>query len=636
MALELKDNSRFNVIELVGSTNATEVMTEVPYKAGQLLINDNGEIWYDVSVTSVGTNGRLKLENSLESGITAIEGEIDALEGRVGTLEAQVSTIDGEVTQLQTDVQAAQSAADAAQADVDALEAKVGNANGIAELDGEGKVPLTQMPDALIGAVVYQGTFNPTTGQDSAGTAIPAAATENKGHYYIASVAGSFTPPSQEDPIEFDIGDWLISDGTKWSKVDNVDAVTSVNGKKGAVVIGMEDIDGLQEAIQASNNTFYEVTATAEQDDTTAIGTVATAPKHGDVAVVIRNIDAAGTKKSRTAYFYDTNTWKALDGNYNAENVYFAEDLMTTSAIGNITLTGGQATIPAAGKNLKEVFDTIFVKEDSTSLKTGNVAANITGVSLQYIEVGSSASATGTVVLSEDGAYKYGYTTERGSDGDSATSVVNNGTTGVTVNSLATPPYTMSYKVGSGIATPLEATEENGAVFQINSGVQTAKASASVIANVAYTDGYNPVSNLKKMYPSQKIKAASATKTTELFRWYVPLYSGFKYSDTVIADPANITEQQIKDLTITKDATAYNQTVPSTARATKSWRQYFIAVPEVWAKNLTAVKDSNNLTLTVSHANDVTLTLGTASINYKVFYINNAADYDTVQISLTW
>ena len=587
-------------------------------------------------ITSVGTNGRLKLENSLESGITAIEGEIDALEGRVGTLETQVSALESEVDQLQTDVQTAQSAADAAQADVDALEAKVGNANGIASLDGEGKVPLTQMPDALIGAVVYQGTFDPTTGQDSEGTAIVAASTDNKGHYYIASAAGSFTPPSQDAPIEFDVGDWLISDGTKWSKVDNVDAVTSVNGKKGAVVIGMEDIDGLQEAIQASNNTFYEVTATAEQEDIVAIGTVATAPKHGDVAVVIRNIDAAGTKKSRTAYFYDTNTWKALDGNYNAENVYFAEDLMTTSAIGNITLTGGQATIPAAGKNLKEVFDTIFVKEDSVNLKTGNVAANITGVSLQYIEVGSSASATGTVVLSEDGAYKYGYTTESGSDGDSATSVVNNGTTGVTVNNLATPPYTMSYKVGSGSATPLEATEENGAIFQINSGVQTAKASASVTATVAYTDGYNPVSNLKKMYPSQKITAANATKTTELFRWYVPMYAGFKYSDTVIADPANITEEQIKGLTVTTGATAYNQSVPASAKATKAWRQYFVAVPEVWAKTLTAAKDSNNLTLTVSQAADVTMTLGTASINYKVFYINNAADYDTVQISLTW
>ena len=49
-----------------------------------------------------------------------------------------------------------------------------------------------------------------------------------------------------------------------------------------------------------------------------------------------------------------------MDGNYNAENVYFDEDLMTTTAVGVIKLTNGQATIPAAGKNLKEVFNTIF------------------------------------------------------------------------------------------------------------------------------------------------------------------------------------------------------------------------------------------------------------------------------------
>jgi hypothetical protein len=42
-----------------------------------------------------------------------------------------------------------------------------------------------------------------------------------------------------------------------------------------------------------------------------------------------------------------------MDGNYNAENVYFDEDLITTSAVGNITLTNGSATIAAAGKNLK-------------------------------------------------------------------------------------------------------------------------------------------------------------------------------------------------------------------------------------------------------------------------------------------
>nr|DAP41131.1 MAG TPA: hypothetical protein [Caudoviricetes sp.] len=57
-----------------------------------------------------------------------------------------------------------------------------------------------------------------------------------------------------------------------------------------------------------------------------------------------------------------------MDGNYNAENVYFDEDLMTTSAIGNITLSNGQATIPAVGKNLKEVFQTIFVKESNPTI----------------------------------------------------------------------------------------------------------------------------------------------------------------------------------------------------------------------------------------------------------------------------
>ena len=58
-----------------------------------------------------------------------------------------------------------------------------------------------------------------------------------------------------------------------------------------------------------------------------------------------------------------------MDGNYNAENVYFTEDLITTSAIGNIELINGQATIAAAGKNLKEVFNTIFVREENPEIE---------------------------------------------------------------------------------------------------------------------------------------------------------------------------------------------------------------------------------------------------------------------------
>ena len=73
-----------------------------------------------------------------------------------------------------------------------------------------------------------------------------------------------------------------------------------------------------------------------------------------DICILKTLIHDDGTNKkySRTAYVYD-NGWKAMDGNYNAENVYFDQDLTFTKEIGYVTLTNGKGTLQAAGKNMK-------------------------------------------------------------------------------------------------------------------------------------------------------------------------------------------------------------------------------------------------------------------------------------------
>ena len=48
--------------------------------------------------------------------------------------------------------------------------------------------------------------------------------------------------------------------------------------------------------------------------------------KDGDFAIVDEAIGSSD-KVQKVAYIYNGGTWKALDGNYNAENVYFANDL---------------------------------------------------------------------------------------------------------------------------------------------------------------------------------------------------------------------------------------------------------------------------------------------------------------------
>jgi hypothetical protein len=58
-----------------------------------------------------------------------------------------------------------------------------------------------------------------------------------KGYYYITTVAGD------RFGLHFDVGDWIISAGGYWSKVDNTDAVSAVNGMTGNVILNATDIN---------------------------------------------------------------------------------------------------------------------------------------------------------------------------------------------------------------------------------------------------------------------------------------------------------------------------------------------------------------------------------------------------------
>src|SRR5690606_15428694 len=148
-----------------------------------------------------------------------------------------------------------------------------GQANGYASLDGTGKVPMGQIPDALIGSVKYEGTWNASTNTP----AIPAAAPANKGAYYIVSVAGTTTVSGIND---WEIGDWIISDGSAWSKVDNTDQVMSVNGKRGAVVLAKADV-GLGNVDNTSDANKPISTATQNALNAKAGTAVATTSANG-------------------------------------------------------------------------------------------------------------------------------------------------------------------------------------------------------------------------------------------------------------------------------------------------------------------------------------------------------------------
>lgn len=414
----------------------------------------------------------------------------------------------------------------------------------------------------------------------------------------------AFIPNAGEPCMNLDTGVVVYGNG-----VDTYEALVAAYEANKAVMAN--HYEGVKQDGESDNDVIDRV-----------LTELAVEAKKDDIFVV-KTLISEG-KYSYTAFVYNGTVWAAMDGNYNAGNVYFDRDLLTTVATGNITLVNGQATVPATGKNLYELWETINVKED-TDISVTKPSASVSG-GVKYIEVGSSSSQDVTITY-EDGSYEYGYTTEEGNTGDTAKTTVNNGSTGADVT---------GYILTDG-AKAIDPKAAGGNAFTVNSGVKTAKGSMSVQGSATYDDGYIPVSNLKKMYPAKKISAGTtAVVTKELFRWYVPMFYGFKYDGALIADPANITEAEIKALTAIKDSTAYSQTKPTSATAAASWRQFFVAVPAGYNAELSGISDSNKLPLTIGKAKNVTMTFGTASIEFEIWYVALDADYDTKAITLTW
>ena len=104
-----------------------------------------------------------------------------------------------------------------------------GVANGVATLDAGGKVPVSELPAAVLGALSYQGTWDASTNTPTLTSSVG-----TKGYYYVVNVAGSTNLNGITDWV---IGDWAVFNGSIWQKVDNTETVTSVNGQTGAVVL---------------------------------------------------------------------------------------------------------------------------------------------------------------------------------------------------------------------------------------------------------------------------------------------------------------------------------------------------------------------------------------------------------------
>lgn len=103
------------------------------------------------------------------------------------------------------------------------------SAGNVPQLDSGGKLLTAVLPEAILGAMKYQGTWDASTNSPTLASP-PAAST--KGFYYVVSVAGSTNLSGITD---WKVGDWAVSNGSTWDKVDSSDQVASVAGLQGVI-----------------------------------------------------------------------------------------------------------------------------------------------------------------------------------------------------------------------------------------------------------------------------------------------------------------------------------------------------------------------------------------------------------------
>lgn len=213
----------------------------------------------------------------------------------------------------------AQSTADAA---IPATEK--GANNGVATLDGGGKIPVSQLPSSVM---TYEGTWNAATN-----TPTLADGSGDAGQVYLTTVAG--TVDFGSGPITFAIGDWAVYSGSIWQKSSNSNAVVSVNGQTGVVALTTTDIP-------EGTNLYY--TATQARADVIASsitnGDTTHAPSGDAVfdALALKQ-DASAELTEAVAFFAATDISGAeaeqLTNGSNADSLHTHASLIDVKTVG--------------------------------------------------------------------------------------------------------------------------------------------------------------------------------------------------------------------------------------------------------------------------------------------------------------
>lgn len=313
-----------------------------------------------------------------------------------------------------------------------------------------------------------------------------------------------------------------------------------------------------------------------------ALEAVAGEAQQGDIGIVRERL--ADGKFQYTAYVHTGEGWAAMDGNYDAENVYFQKDLTITAPIGVQTIpSSGSKTLATTGKNVKQVFDMLVAEEKNPSTSQPSVVLNSSNIGAK--EVGTNIAIAYSFVTNP-GSYTYGPAT------------------GVTF---------------SGFTATFNGEEKSGQTGTFASVQVTDTTNLTITGACNSSEGAIPKTNLGNDYAAGKIAAKSYSPSKGTLTGYRDWFYGYYDGTQAIGNAAAITSDQLRAMHKTN-----GNDFPGTFNTNKM-QQMFFAAPKGRVKNISIANAVNGAPLTVKTS--VVSVEGANKYNaieYDLFYVSNA------------
>ena len=382
-------------------------------------------------------------------------------------------------------------------------------------------------------------------------------------------LASSLILKKGEVGFDTDLHIFKVGDGTKtWSQIET----------------HFVDFAAVEKAINDATKNLHTTDVYQKEialggDKAAALAGIAE-PVKGDIAIIKEALQ--GGKYQYTAYVRGETNWEAMDGNYDAENVYFQKDLTITAPIGVQTIpSSGSKTLSTTGKNIKQVFDMIVAEEKNPSTTQPTVTLNSSNIGAK--EVGTKVNVAYSFAT-DPGSYTYGPAT------------------GVTFSGYEATFNGETLTGASGTFAEIQVVDDTN---------------LSISGKCSSSEGAIPVTNLGNPYEAGKIAAKNYTPSKGTLTGYRGWFYGYYNGTQAIADPAAITSAQLR-------AFGTKTSFPKSMNTTQM-QQMFFAAPKGRVSSVSISNAVNGAPLTVVKGTcSVEGAGGYNAVEYDLFYVANA------------